>query len=45
VAYDEDQGKKGWDCSNVGLEGARISWTDDGETSYSTIAPGNPNGL
>jgi hypothetical protein len=45
LAYDEDEGKKGWECSQVGIKGARISWTDDGETTYSTIAPGNPNGL
>lgn len=45
LAYDEDEGKKGWECSHVGLEGARLSWTEDGETTYSTIAAGNPHGL
>ncbi|ATQ68043.1 MULTISPECIES: hypothetical protein [Methylosinus] len=46
VSYEEDNGKaSAWDCSHVGLSGARLSWTQDGETSYSTIAAGNPRGL
>jgi hypothetical protein len=46
VSYDEDDGKVGaWDCSHVGLSGSRITWTEDGKKSYSTIAAGNPHGL
>jgi hypothetical protein len=46
VAYDEDDGKSSaWDCSHIGLDGSRLSWTQDGETSYSTIAAGNSHGL
>lgn len=46
VSYEEDDGKSSaWDCSHVGLNGSRLSWSQDGETSYSTIAAGNPRGL
>jgi hypothetical protein len=46
LAYDDDEDKSsGWECSQVGVDGSRLSWTDDGETTYSTIEPGNSHGL
>jgi hypothetical protein len=46
VSYEEDDGKaSAWDCSHVALNGSRLSWTEDGETTYSTITAGNPRGL
>ena len=38
-------GKEGsWDCSEVDLEGTRITWTADGEKTFSNLIVGNPNG-
>jgi hypothetical protein len=46
VSYEEDNGKaSAWDCSHVDLSGSRITWSEDGEKSYSTITAGNPRGL
>ncbi len=41
--YDKEDGKMtDWDCPQVTLEGARITWTNDGERSSAILVPGNP---
>lgn len=41
LAYDEDNGKKiSWNCVFVALNGDRIIWNDNNETSYARLLPG-----
>ena len=46
MRYETEGGKESnWDCSEVDLDGSRITWLADGEKTFSNLILGNPNGF
>jgi hypothetical protein len=44
LRYVEEAGKESnWDCSQVEIDGAQVTWRADGEKSTSKLVPGNPS--
>lgn len=45
LRYSTNGKESTWDCSEVELDGSRITWLADGEKSFSNLIIGNPNGF
>jgi hypothetical protein len=45
LRYSTNGKESTWDCSEIELDGSRITWMADGEKSFSNLIIGNPNGF